>query len=128
MDSSAVQKCDLSTHNRGRLVEFEDDVWQEIWADVDDCYLPDDAKPRQDSFLRTLTAHLEYGAFVRSFAWTLIWTDYPALKRLRDIEFRLWSVFFSSLTNVQDLDLASLHRNEYETFVRQNPPRLFPPR
>lgn len=119
------RNVDLSTHNRGRLVEFEDgQVVQECWADANDDYLPDDAKPRQDSFLRTLTAHPEYGAFVRSFAWTLIWTGYPPWVGLRDIEFHTWSVF-SSLTNVQDLDLASLHCNRSERYVRQNPPRLF---
>jgi len=119
------RKVDLSTHNRGRLTEFEDDVCWEIWADADGDYVPDDARLRQYSFLRTLTAHPEYGSFVRSFAWTLIWTgSFNTTSKLEDIEFAVWDVF-TSLTNVQDLDLASLHYNFLEPFVRQNPPRLF---
>jgi len=119
------KNVDLSTHNRGRLVEFEDDCRWELWADADDDYVPDDARLRQYSFLRTLTAHPEYGAFVRSFAWTLIWS-YARFNsyELQDIEFSMWNVF-SSLTNVQNLDLASLHRNHHERFIRQNPRRLF---
>lgn len=119
------RNVDLSTHNRGRLFEFEDELVQEIWADADGDYVPDDARLRQFSFLQTLTAHPEYGAFVRSFAWTLIWT-YPRFvnSKLNDIEFSIWNVF-SSLTNVRELDLASLHNNDSEPFVRQNPPRLF---
>lgn len=116
---------DLSTHNRGRLVEEEDECCWELWADLDGHYVPDDARLRQHSFLRTLTAHPEYGAFVRSFAWTLIWTgSWNTTSRLEDIEFAVWDVF-TSLTNVKDLDLASLHYNFLEPFVRQNPPRLF---
>ncbi|MCJ1368683.1 hypothetical protein MMC16_007828 [Acarospora aff. strigata] len=119
------RNVDLSTHNRGRLVEFEDELVRELWADADGDYVPDDARLRQYSFLRTLTAHPEYGAFVRSFTWTLVWTRSPYLtSKLKDIEFSIWNVF-SSLTNVQDLDLASLHYNDVEPFVRQNPPRLF---
>lgn len=116
---------DLSTHNRGRLVEEEGACCWEVWADADGDYVPDNARLRQYSFLRTLTAHPEYGAFVRSFAWTLIWTGSPYdTSELDDIEFAIWDVF-SSLTNVRDLDLASLHYNDRERFIRQNPRQLF---
>src|SRR6266536_5513161 len=67
--SQLYRDVDLSSHNLGRMPEFEDDVHPEMWTNTDDSIHPKNLVSRQRSFLRTMTECPEYAAYVCAFSW-----------------------------------------------------------
>ncbi|KAJ3573062.1 hypothetical protein NPX13_g4835 [Xylaria arbuscula] len=124
-----LSQVDLSSHNKGRLPEHEDDYFPLeggiVMADYSDAYRPRNLVTRQRAFLRLIIDRPELAIYVRTFAWTLVWLDFDD-DDLSDVDLRTWDVF-SLLRNVTHLDLASLHAIGCdEPYIRQNPARLFP--
>ncbi|KAI0517997.1 hypothetical protein F5B22DRAFT_601353 [Xylaria bambusicola] len=123
-----LSRVDLSSHNNGRLPEYEDEDFPPVslvMADYSDRYRPGNLVTRQRAFLRLMTDRPELAIYVKALAWTLIWIDFGE-QELSKIDLRTWDVF-ALLRNVRYLDLASLHEiGGYEPFIRQNPSRLFP--
>jgi hypothetical protein len=119
------REVDLSSHNLGRVPEFEDELRPEIYANTDDFWRPHNLVSRQRSSLRTMTECPEYATAVRVFSWTLIWRDVNE-DALAEMDYQLWTTF-SRLTHVTRLDLASLRQDEIlDPYVRQMPSLLFP--
>lgn len=125
---SLLANIDLSSHNNGRLPEYETPEFPLLrgvaMADYSDEYRPRNLVPRQRAFLRFMTDRPELAIYVRAFAWTLVWIDFDE-EGLTDIDLRTWLVF-SSMHNVTRLDLASLHNISNQPYIRQNPAKLFP--
>ena len=122
------REVDLSSHNLGRLSEFEDELRLECWANTDDFHRPESLLSRQRSFLRVLVEHPNYATYVRSFSWTLIWYDEHEECGLSEIDYQLWKVL-SGLVRVEKLDLAELPcpgNKHPEPYTHQIPPVLFP--
>ncbi len=119
--SQLYRDVDLSSHNLGRMPEFEDDVHPEMWTNTDDSIHPKNLVSRQRSFLRTMTECPEYAAYVCAFSWTLIWYDRNE-DALTEIDYQLWTIF-SRLKNVKKLDLAALPQDrDRDPYTRQIPP------
>ncbi|KAM5442735.1 hypothetical protein MferCBS31731_002119 [Microsporum ferrugineum] len=122
-----LDTVDLSSHNRGRLPECEDEIRPEVHADFGDEYRQVNLVPQQRAFLRLMTDRPELALCVKSLKWTLVWIDWEE-EALAEIDYELWNVF-ARFTNVRHLDLASIHNLYYlydQPFIRRNPPRLFP--
>ena len=120
------RKVDLSSHNLGRIHEYEDEVHMEMWANMDDSNGPENMLSRQRAFLRTMTKSPKYAPYVRVFSWTLIWYDQYDEQDLTEIDYQLWAVF-SRLDRVEQLDLAALAQDKpLEEYTRQIPSVLFP--
>ncbi|KAF2184042.1 hypothetical protein K469DRAFT_727670 [Zopfia rhizophila CBS 207.26] len=119
-----LRTVDLSSHNDGRQHEQEDEFHPEIHADYSEEYRPLSLVTRQRAFLRLMTNRPDVASHVRSLTWTLVWVDFDE-EGLTEIDLELWNVF-SRLTNVHQLDLATLHQIAKELFIRRNPSRLFP--
>ncbi|XXH01314.1 Histone chaperone asf1 [Hypoxylon texense] len=123
-----LQDVDLSSHNMGRLPEYEQYSFrffrEVVMADYSDQYRPHNLVPRQRAFLRLMTDRPELAVHVKALTWTLVWLDFEETE-LTDIDLRTWDVF-GRMQNVARLDLASLHDVSYQPYIRQNPARLFP--
>lgn len=123
-----LKDVDLSSHNNGRLPEFEVQesalVLGVVMSDYEDKYRPRNLVPRQRAFIRLMTDRPELAIYVNSFAWTLVWIDFDE-DELTEIDLQIWDVF-SRMQNVTRLDLASLHFFSHEPYIRENPERLFP--
>lgn len=123
-----LKHVDLSSHNNGRLPDYEDSSFPllrgVVMADYSDEYRPSSLVPRQRAFLHLMTQHPELARHVRAFTWTLVWMDFND-DGLTDIDLRTWDVF-GLMQNVARLDLASLHNISDQPYIRQNPARLFP--
>ncbi|KAI0465557.1 hypothetical protein F4859DRAFT_528341 [Xylaria cf. heliscus] len=123
-----LKHVDLSSHNNGRLPEYEDPSFpllrDVVMADYSDEHRPRSLVPRQRAFLRFIISRPELARHVKAFAWTLVWVDFED-DGLTDIDLRTWEVF-GSMQNVARLDLASLHDISDQPYIRQNPPSLFP--
>ncbi|KAI4594956.1 hypothetical protein KJ359_007479 [Pestalotiopsis sp. 9143b] len=119
---------DLSSHNNGRVPEYETPelpLFRGVaMADYSDEFRPRSLVPRQCAFLRLMTDRPELAALVKSFAWTLVWMDFHE-EGLTDIDLQTWDVF-SRMQSVTRLDLVSLHNIADQPYIRQNPARLFP--
>lgn len=138
---------DLSVHNRPLTF---DQVWWGVndfvdrpgdalsWED--DCSYPrfllELLAVKQQSFLDALLQNPGLGAHVRTFVWTIRdnWDpagplpaksedERPRFKAVSP-DTRIWEAF-QHLTNVQDLDLCSLHNSWDELYLRTPPPNLF---
>ncbi|CAH0045984.1 unnamed protein product [Clonostachys solani] len=127
-----LKDVDLSSHNRGRLPEYEDPTFafsRVVMSDYSDRYRPRSLVPRQRAFLRLMVDRPELAIHVKIFTWTLVWHDTDDFggdgDEMTDIDFRTWEVF-DRLCSVTHLDLASLHQIGYEPYIRQNPDTLFP--
>lgn len=123
-----LQWTDLSSHNNGRVPEHECEILPVLYADFHAKYRPPNLVPRQRAFLRLMTERPELAKYVKKFEWTLVWAN--TWKNSDDdsltaIDRGTWNVF-SRLTNVTELDLASLHDIWEDDFVRKNPDHLFP--
>ncbi|KAI0441111.1 hypothetical protein F4803DRAFT_576850 [Xylaria telfairii] len=123
-----LKHVDLSSHNNGRLPEYETSSFPLLravaMADYSDEYRPRNLVPRQRAFLHLMTQHPELTRHVRALTWTLVWMDFDD-DTLTDIDLRIWDVF-GLMQNVARLDLASLHNISDQPYIRQNPARLFP--
>ncbi|KAF3068899.1 hypothetical protein GL218_08188 [Daldinia childiae] len=123
-----LKDVDLSSHNNGRLPEYETPSFPLLrgitMADYSDEYRPRSLIPRQRAFLRLIIDRPELAMHVKAFTWTLVWIDFEE-DGLTDMDLRAWDVF-SRLQNVARLDLASLHNIRDQPYIRQNPARLFP--
>ncbi|KAK7211951.1 hypothetical protein V2G26_019129 [Clonostachys chloroleuca] len=127
-----LKDVDLSSHNRGRLPEYEDPTFASsrvVMSDYSDRYRPRNLVPRQRAFLRLMIDRPELAIHVKTFTWTLVWYDTDEFgcdgDVMTDIDFRTWEVF-GRLCSVTHLDLASLHQIGHEPYIRQNPDTLFP--
>ncbi|CAH0042845.1 unnamed protein product [Clonostachys rhizophaga] len=127
-----LKDVDLSSHNRGRLPEYEDPTFalsRVVMSDYSDRYRPRSLVPRQRAFLRLIIDRPELAMHVKIFTWTLVWHDTDEFScdgdEMTDIDFRTWEVF-GRLCSVTHLDLASLHQIGYEPYIQQNPDTLFP--
>ncbi|MCJ1390771.1 hypothetical protein MMC18_003632 [Xylographa bjoerkii] len=119
-----LYKCvDISFHDEVKLINHSGYFFQRE-------YDPNPSRPRQHAFLHTLKSRPEYGPLVRSLKWTLDWSiidvcvDTCYEYKLPDIEYSTWDVF-SSLTNIQNLDLGCVN-DVFAPFMHENPPMLFP--
>lgn len=121
---SVYRVVDISSHNNGRQFQLECEMRPLVYADYDGEYRPRNLVSRQRAFLRLMVNEPQLARYVRSFTWTLIWLDFDEVD-LIDIDLQTWSVF-GRMTNVTCLDLASLHRNEDDEYIRENPAALFP--
>ena len=121
---SIYRVVDISSHNNGRQPQFECDALPLVYADYDGEYRPRNLVSRQRAFLRLMVDKPQLAGYVKSFTWTLIWLDFDE-EDLTEIDYQVWGVF-GRMDNVANLDLASLHRNEDDVYIRQNPPVLFP--
>lgn len=124
-----LKDVDLSSHNGGRLPEYETSSSFPLlrgvaMAGYTDEYRPRNLVPRQRAFLRLMIDRPGLAMHVRAFTWTLVWIDFDE-DGLTDIDRRTWDVF-SSMQNVTRLNLASLHDISDQPYIRQNPARLFP--
>ena len=135
---SLLEEVDLSSHNRGRVPEFDDEDEDEdsslafsvgpVMSDYSDQYRPANLVSRQRAFLCLLSDHPELALYVKKLTWTLIWVDFGEdldSEDLTDINKKTWDVF-DRMQNVTNLDLASLHDIGNKPYIRQNPARLFP--
>ncbi|KAI1662943.1 hypothetical protein F4813DRAFT_14904 [Daldinia decipiens] len=122
-----LKDVDLSSHNNGRLPEYETPYFPLLrgiaMADYSDEYRPRGLVPRQRAFLRLITDRPELAMHVKAFTWTLVWIDFDD-DGLTDMDLQTWDVF-SRLKNVARLDLASLHNISDQPYIRQNPIGLF---
>lgn len=121
---SVYHAVDISSHNNGRQPQFECEMRPLVYADYDGEFRPRNLVSRQRAFLRLMMSKPQLARYVRSFTWTLIWLDFDEAE-LTDIDSETWDVF-GRMTNVTYLDLASLHRNEDDDYIRHNPTVLFP--
>jgi hypothetical protein len=121
---SVYRVIDISSHNNGLQPQLERDMSSPVYADYDGRYRPQNLVSRQRAFLRLMVAKPLLAKYVRSFTWTLIWLDFDE-QELTGIDLQTWDVF-ARLVNVTQLDLASLHRNGDDEYVRRNPAVLFP--
>jgi hypothetical protein len=123
-----LKDVDLSSHNNGRLPEYEQTYFPLfraiVMSDYTDEYRPRSLVPRQRAFLRLMTNRPELAIHVKAFTWTLVWIDFDE-DSLADIDLQTWDVF-GRMQNVARLDLASLHEISDQAYIRQNPARLFP--
>lgn len=124
---SVYQVVDISSHNNGRLPQFENDTMPIVYAHYHRSYRPRNLLSRQRAFLRLMTEKPHLASYVKSFTWTFIWRenwDYE-WDELTDIDRQTWTVF-SEMANVTRLDLGSLHDVDDDGYIRQNPSTLFP--
>lgn len=123
---------DVSTHNR--LAAEDPGPHYGILQCADSKPLratPPQALRRQHSLLHALIHHPEYATYVREFTWTLLFVSDVGKPNPHELpptlisypETKIWDVF-SLLTNVQKLDLASLH-GYYVPYAAACPPTLF---
>lgn len=137
---------DLSVHNLP--LTFDRQWWGIDWVarpgdapswEYDDSYPRVPMEPlavRQQSFLNALLQNPILGVHVRTFAWIIRdnWdpagplpakskVERPAFKAVSP-DTRMWEAFHH-LTNVQQLDLCSLHRSWDNLYLRTPPPKLF---
>ncbi|KAK4613438.1 hypothetical protein CLAFUW4_09719 [Fulvia fulva] len=130
-----LQDVDISCHNRGRMLDFEDDtIFRRAYADFSDRWpprqssnvrhdwLPRDLVTRQRALLHLIIDHYDRARYVRSLTWTLVWMADEETQQ--DIDRQTWNVF-QALANVTRLDLASLHEIWDQPFIRQTPSRMF---
>ncbi len=125
------REVDLSAHNQGRLQFTHDNgthyhIWADVYPPVFD--LPPLAK-KQQSFLSTILKNPPLGAYVRIFVWTF--RSYWEPKPINSLSFntchldtRIWEVF-QHLTNVDKLDLGSLHQSWDKPYLGLPPPGIF---
>ncbi|KAK2801314.1 hypothetical protein FQN51_005414 [Onygenales sp. PD_10] len=106
-----LSTVDLSFHNSGRVLTAK--------------YSPLTLLPRQHLFLRLISSRPDLASYVKSFTWTLLWIGDKGSEDSHINANELWDVF-SHLTNVRQLDLASLHCGSQNYYVHNPPPRLFP--
>ncbi|KAK2813859.1 hypothetical protein FQN50_000260 [Emmonsiellopsis sp. PD_5] len=106
-----LSTVDLSFHNTGRVLTAK--------------YHPLTLLPRQRLFIRLISSCPDFASYVRSFTWTLLWIGDKGNEDSQINANELWDVF-SRLTNVHQLDLASLHCGSQTSYVHGTPPRLFP--
>jgi hypothetical protein len=121
---SLYRVVDVSSHNNGRQPQLECDMVPLVYADYDGYYRPQNLVSRQRAFLRLMVDKPHLAKYVKSFTWTLIWLDFDE-EDLTEIDLQMWDVF-ARLVNVTHLDLASLHRNDDDGYIRHNPAVLFP--
>ena len=121
---SVYHTVDISSHNNGRQPQLECEVLPLVYADYDGRHRPRNLVSRQRAFLRLMVEKPQLARYVKSFTWTLIWLDFEE-NDLTAIDLQTWNVF-GKMTNVTDLDLASLHRTEDDWYIRQSPAVLFP--
>lgn len=121
---SVYRVVDISSHNNGRQPQLECEMRPLVYADYDGEFRPQNLVSRQRAFLRRMMDEPQLARYVRSFTWTLIWLDFDE-DDLTEIDHQTWDVF-GRMTNVTYLDLASLHRNDDDGYIRQNPTVLFP--
>lgn len=123
-----LKDVDLSSHNLGRLPEYEEPSSplqpRVVMSDYSDEYRPRSLVPRQRAFLHLLTDRPELAMHVKALTWTLIWMDFDE-EALIDTDLQTWDVF-GRMQNVSRLDLASLHNISDQSYIRQNPAKLFP--
>ncbi|KAF7553099.1 hypothetical protein G7Z17_g3840 [Cylindrodendrum hubeiense] len=123
-----LKDVDLSSHNNGRLPQYEMPslplLRGVVMSDYSDEYRPRNLVPRQRAFLHLMTDRPELAMHVKTFTWTLVWIDFDE-DGLSDIDLGTWDVF-SRMQRVARLDLASLHNIHDQPYIRQNPSRLFP--
>lgn len=121
------KSVDLSTHNRKGMVPTGRAPFETL-ADNPNrthCKLDVAIFWRQQAFIRTLVDRPEYGKFVNSFTWSLLYTpemddDWNAISVDAWSDGVLWKVF-QSFTNVMTVDIGFLrHYREIEI-----PPPLF---
>jgi hypothetical protein len=115
---------DIGSHNNGRQPQLECEELPLVYADYDGEYRPQNLISRQRAFLRLMVDEPQLAKYVKSFTWTLIWLDFDE-QHLTEIDLQTWNVF-SRMINVTHLDLASLHRNDDDGYIRQNPTVMFP--
>lgn len=121
---SVYHAVDISSHNNGRQPQLENETRPLVYADYDGEFQPQNLVSRQRAFLCRIVDEPQLARYVKSFTWTLIWLDFDE-EDLTGIDLQTWDMF-SKLTNVTYLDLASLHRHDYDEYIRQNPTVLFP--
>jgi len=121
---SVFRVVDISSHNNGRQPQLESEMYPIIYADYEGEYRPQNLVTRQRAFLRLVVGKPQLAKYVRLFTWTLIWLDFNE-QDLTEIDLQTWDVF-ARLVNVTHLDLASLHRDVDDGYIRQNPAVLFP--
>lgn len=122
-----LMDVDLSSHNDGQKPEREtpgSHISGVVMADQTDELRPRNLVARQRSFLRLMLGRPELCLQVKKFTWTLIWLDFYD-DDLTDIDLQTWHIL-GQLTNVTQLDLASIHNIGWCQYIRQNPTRLFP--
>lgn len=137
---------DLSVHNRP--LKFDRRWWgidyvarpgDTLSWEYDNSYPRVPMEPlavKQQSFLNALLQNPILGLHVRTFAWTIrdSWDpagplpakskgERPTFKAVSP-DTRMWEAF-QLLTNVQQLDLCSLHRRWDDLYLRTPPPKLF---
>jgi hypothetical protein len=115
---------DIGSHNNGRQPQLECEELPLVYADYDGKFRPQNLVSRQRTFLRRMVDKPQLAKYVKSFTWTLIWLDFDE-QHLTEIDLQTWNVF-SRMINVTHLDLASLHRNDDDGYIRQNPTVMFP--
>ena len=121
---SVYRVVDISSHNNGRQPQLECEELPLVYADYDSEYRPRNLITRQRDFLRLMVDKPHLAKYVKSFTWTLIWLDFDE-QHLTEIDLQTWNVF-GRMINVAHLDLASLHRNDDDGYIRQNPTVMFP--